>query len=98
MECNNIAASFLKVGYESMSEICFWTTKKGNLPHLSYIFRKLEPLGTEFETVACYVKGGFIFIEFCRGNKGMKHSKYQKEIGATASCTKRMMEATKRIG
>ena len=28
----------------------------------------------------------------------MKHSKYQKELGATASCTKRMMEATKGIG
>ena len=46
--CKNIAASFLKVGDECMSEISFWTTAKGNLPHLSYIFRKLEPLGTEF--------------------------------------------------
>ena len=33
-----------------------------------------------------------------RGKKGMKHSKYQKELWATASCTKRMMEATKGIG
>ena len=28
----------------------------------------------------------------------MKHSKYQKELGATEACTKRMMEATKGIG
>ena len=42
----NIAASFLKVGDESMSAIWFWTTAKVNLPHLSYIFRKPEPLGT----------------------------------------------------
>ena len=28
----------------------------------------------------------------------MNHSKYQKELGATADCTKRMMEATKGIG
>ena len=34
--CNNIAASFLKVGDESMSAIRFQTTAKGNLPHLSY--------------------------------------------------------------
>ena len=44
--CNNISASFLKVGDESMSEIRFWTTTKGNLPHLSYIFRKTDQLGT----------------------------------------------------
>ena len=50
--CNNIAASYLKIGDESMSEIRFRTTEKGNLPHLSYIFRKPEPLGTEFKTAA----------------------------------------------
>ena len=44
--CKNIDASFLRVGDEFMSEICFWTTAKGNLPHLSYIFRNPEPLGT----------------------------------------------------
>ena len=44
--CKDIAASFLKVGDDSMSEIRFRTTEKGNLPHLSYIFRKSEPLGT----------------------------------------------------
>ena len=42
--CTNIAASFLKVGDESMSEIQGMTAK-GNLPHLYYIFRKPEPLG-----------------------------------------------------
>ena len=28
----------------------------------------------------------------------MKDSRYQKELGATAACTKRMMEETKGIG
>ena len=28
----------------------------------------------------------------------MKHSNYQQELGATAACTKRMMEATKGVG
>ena len=39
--CNNIAASYLKIGDESMRAIHFWTEAKRNLPHLSYIFRKL---------------------------------------------------------
>ena len=57
--CNNIAASYLEVGGDSMSTIIFWTTVKGNLPHLSYIFRKRESLGKEFKTVACYVQGSW---------------------------------------
>ena len=90
----NIAASFLKVGDESMSAIRFWTTAEGNLPHLSYIFHKLEPLGTEFNTVSCSGTGAFLFINVQRGKEGMKHIKYQKELGSTAACTKRMRKAT----
>ena len=75
-----------------MSAIRFQTTAKGDLPHLSYIFRKPEPLGTEFKTVACSVTGALIFIEVQREKEGMKNSRYQKELGATAAYTKRMME------
>ena len=64
--CNNVAASSLKVGDESMSTIIFGAMAKGNLPHLSYIFRKPEPLGTEFKTVACSIIGTLLFIEFQR--------------------------------
>ena len=60
--CKNIDVSYLKVGDDSMSEIRFRTTAKGNLPHLSYILRKLEPLGTDFKTVICSVTGAFLFI------------------------------------
>ena len=60
--CDNIAAIFLKVGNESMSAIRFWITSKGNLPHLSYIYRKSEPLGEEFKTVTCSVTGVLFFI------------------------------------
>ena len=96
--CKNIAASFLKVGDESMIAIRFWKTARGNLLHLSYIFRKPEPLGTKFKTVAYYVTGAFLFIELQRGKEGTKNSRYHQELGATAACTKRMMEATKGIG
>ena len=73
--CKNISASYLKVGDEPMSEICFQTTAKGNLTHLSYIFRKTGPLGTEFNTFACSITGALICIEFKRGREGINHSK-----------------------
>ena len=57
----NISASYLKVEDESMSEIRFRTTAKGDLPYLSYIFRKSEPLVTEFRTAICYVTGDLLF-------------------------------------
>ena len=81
-----------------MSAIRFQTTAKGNLPHLSYIFRKREPVGTDFKTVACSVTGALLFIKVQRGKEGMKDSRYQKELGSTAACTKRMMEEKKGIG
>ena len=59
--CKSIATSYMKVGDESMSEIRFRTTAKGDLPYLSYIFRKSEPLVTEFRTAICYVTGDLLF-------------------------------------
>ena len=95
---NNIASSSLKVGYESMSAILFWTTTKGNLPHLSYIFREPEQLGTEFRTVDFSVTGTFLLIEVNRRKEWMKHRKYQRDIVANAACTKSITEATEGIG
>ena len=78
---NNIVASSMKFDDKSMSAICFHIMGKGNLRHLSYMFRKLEPLGTEFNTVACSVTGIFLFLEVQIGKEGMNHSKYQQELG-----------------
>ena len=61
--CKNIEASYLKVGDEFMSAIRFRTTAKENLLHLSYILRKPETPGTEFNTVACSITGVLLFIE-----------------------------------
>ena len=71
--CNNIAAIYLKVGDDSMSAIRFWTTVKGKLSHLSYIFCKPYPPGTEFKTVACSVTGALISIEVHIGKEGTKN-------------------------
>ena len=68
--CKNFSASFLKVGDDSMSVILFRTTAKGNLPHLSYIFRKPEPLGNEFKTFDYSVTGALLFIEVKVVRKG----------------------------
>ena len=95
---NNIDASFLKVGDESMSEIRFRTTAKGNLLHLSYIFDKPYTLEKEFKKVYCSVTGSLILIEVQRIKEGVKHINYRQGLRATTSCTKRMTEATKGIG
>ena len=80
-----------------MSAIRFWTTAKGNLPYLSYIFRKPEPLVTEFKTVSCYVTEALLFIEVHIVKEGMNHSKYQQHLGENTAFTKIITEATKEI-
>ena len=47
----NIAASYLRLGGDSMSAIPFHTTSKEDLPHFFNIFRNPEPFGTDFKTV-----------------------------------------------
>ena len=92
------ARILLSIGDDFMGAIRFWKIAKGNLPHLSYILRKTEPLWTGFNTVACSVTGALMLIEVQRRKEGMNQRNYQKYFGATSACTKRMMEATKRIG
>ena len=96
--CSNIARSYLKVRDEFMSVIQFRTMSKGNLLHLYYIFRNLEPLGTYFKTVSCFVTWALIFLEIHRGKERMKSIWYHLELGATAACTKILMEETKGLG
>ena len=62
---------------------------------MSYIFRKLEPLGTDFKTVAGFVTGYLIFLDIKRVEEGMKSSRYNLELGSTAACTKILMDDMK---
>jgi hypothetical protein len=57
-----VAASVHKVLDESMSAFKPRTSKAGVLPHLSFILRKPEPLGTEFKVIACTVTGKLPFV------------------------------------
>ena len=96
--CKNIAAMFLRVVDESMSEIRFRTTANGKLSHLYYIFRKPETMGTDFKKVSCSVTGALIFIEVYIGKKVMKQRQSPHRIGVRAACTKKIMDSTKGIG
>ena len=49
------------------------TNKTGNLPNISYILRKPEPLGTELKTVASTGSNGpIIYAEIQEGKEAMK--------------------------
>ena len=88
-----IQTSEIHVVDESMSAYCPQTTQKGDLPHLSYVLRKPEPLGTEFKSCACPLLKIMTCLELCRGKDEMKEQKYHMEFGSTAATTCRIAEA-----
>ena len=72
-----IASSRVKTMDESMSAFKPRTTKTGNLPNISYIKRKPQPLGTELKTVASKGSNGpMIWAEVQEGKIGMQNKKY----------------------
>ena len=83
---------------ELMSAIQFRTTPKGDLPHYSYIFRKLDPLGTEMKNLACSRLGTMLHLEIQKGEEAMKTSNFQKDLGGTTLCMKRLAIDTKGCG
>ena len=56
---------------ESMSAWRPRTTKEGGLPHISYVIRKPEPLGTEFKTAADPATGIMLALEIQEGKPAM---------------------------
>ena len=57
---------------ESMGDIQFHTTHKGDLAHYSYIFRKPYMLGEKLNNVACYRLGTLLYLEIQNGKEEMK--------------------------
>ena len=97
-EFNEIRSQYIltsaeRVLDESMSAYCPRTTRLGGLPNLSYVFRKPEPLGTEFKSSVCTVTKIMTHLEIQRGKYGMKDKEYNSSLGATAGCTLRMAKA-----
>ena len=59
--CKDIAANYMRIGDGYMSAISFQTTLNGDLPHLSYILRNMDPLKIYCKTVDCCVTRVLIF-------------------------------------
>jgi hypothetical protein len=72
-----------------------WKGKSGNggLPHLSFIKRKPQPLGTELKSVCEGTFGICVFIEIQKGKIRMARKKWARTYGATTGCTLRLLDA-----
>ena len=55
-------------------------------------------MGTNLNTLVCYVAGSFLLIKIQRVNEGMNKSKFNLDLAATVDCKKRMVETTKSSG
>ena len=83
---------------ELMSDIPFCTTPKGYLLHNSYIFRKMELLGTEMKNLACSRLGTMLYLDIQKGKEAMNTSKPQKDTRDTNVCMERLAVANKGCG
>ena len=94
-----VAASRVKTFDESMSPYKPQSSKTGNLPNISFILRKPEPLGTELKTVASTGSNGpMLYAEIQEGKEGMKTKPFFRPHGATCACVLRLGKATKNHG
>lgn len=89
-----LQSSNYKVDDETISAFRPQTRKNGNLPHLSFIQRKPEDLGTEFKSCACGVLGMMLALELQRGKDDNTCSKFLREMNnkKAAACTLRLAE------
>ena len=90
----NIQASLTKVFDESMSAYRPRTTKFGNLPHLSMIARKPEPLGTEFKVTNSTKLGIGLYLEIQKGKELMANHEFVSDMKKTSACCCRMAKGT----
>ena len=68
------------------------TTALNGLPIISLVVQKPEPLGTEFKTVVCPVKGVKTTMEIQRGKEGIQEKRYNRNVGVTTGCTNHLLE------
>jgi hypothetical protein len=87
-----VTASAKKVADESMAALRPRTTKRGGLPHLSFIMRKPEPFGTEFKNTCCGRTGVMMALEVQRSKKNTPSLMYNKLLGVTTGVCLRLLE------
>jgi hypothetical protein len=88
-----VSASREKTADESMCAMRPRTTKLGGCPHISYILRKPEPLGTEFKKTCCAITGVLMTLEIQRAKEHIQKQKYNKDFRATTGVCLRLVEA-----
>jgi hypothetical protein len=88
-----VSASREKTADESMCAMRPRTTKLGGWPHISYILRKPEPLGTEFKNTCCAITEALVTLEIQRAKEHTQKQKYNKYCGATKGVCLRLVEA-----
>ena len=94
-----LVASLVIVLDESMSNFQPRTTKTSLLPHLSFIFRKPKPLGTEYKVAADGEVRVVGYIEIQKGAAAMRSEPYFiNGIGSTAACSVRGLVAMAHSG
>jgi len=78
---------------ETMSAWRPRTTKGGGLPHISYVIRKPEPLGTEFKTAADPATGIMLALEIQEGKTAMdaKRARSGDTLIPSTSCVARLV-------
>lgn len=84
-----VQSSNVRVAHESISALRPRIMKTGNLPHLSFVSRKPEDLGTEMKTATCPVLHIMEYIELVRGRKDAHGREFIDEANkrvATACC------------
>ena len=91
---NTIKPSLLKVFDESMSAFRPRTSSFGNLPHLSCIDRKPEPLGTELKVTNTTRIGVGLYLEIQKGRDAMADAEFVSDMKKTAACCCRMAKGT----
>ena len=89
-----VKASPIKVFDESMSAFRPRTSRFGNLPHLSSIDRKPEPLGTELKVTNTTIMGVGLYLEIQRGRDAMANAEFVNNMKKTAACCCRMAKGT----
>ena len=63
------------------------------MPHLSFVARKPEPLGTEFKNIVDGLSGEMLWLEIQEGKYRMKNKPFQN-LGSTAACVLRGVKDT----
>ena len=69
------------------------TTKTGGLPNITYVQRKPKPLGTEFKCFVDAITKIMLYIEVQEGKVRMSSKPHFANLGATASCVMRCVNA-----